>query len=304
MKNLPLVSVIMPAYNVSKVIAESIESVLSQSYRNWELIIINDGSSDDTLAVSKHFQGRDNRITLINLKHNVGAANARNTGLLRAKGELIAFLDSDDLWERGMLEIQVSFHLKTQVKISHTNFVWFNERGVVNRLISRLLYVISKKSGILYPHICYRNRINFSTVMLEKSLVEEVNYFDDIDTNEDYYLCIKIAKKRYNFGYINRKLAKYRILENSLSHQTDRFKRDRKKLISNVSQSDDNLNAGMMWKYYYGNYGLIHYRSKNYKLAILYYIKCIKCCPLHYISLLVLLHLALIKLKQGFNKVL
>jgi len=139
MENLPLVSVIMPAYNASKTIAESIESVLSQSYRNWELIIINDASTDNTSAVSKHFREKDSRIILVDLKHNVGVYNARNTGLLRAGGELIAFLDSDDLWERGMLETQVSFHLKTQVKISHTNFIWFNERGVVNRLISRSL---------------------------------------------------------------------------------------------------------------------------------------------------------------------
>ena len=303
MQDLPLVSVIMPAYNVSKVIAESIGSVLSQSYRNWELIVINDASTDNTLAVSEQCMRSDNRIILINLKHNVGAANARNTGLWKSKGELIAFLDSDDLWDRSKLEIQVFFHLKTQVKISHTNFIWFNERGVVNRLISRSLYALSRRDGILYPNICYRNPINFSTVMLEKSLIEEVNYFDDVDTTEDYHFCIKIAKKGHKFGYIHKKLAKYRILENSLSHQIDRCKKTRKRIISEVSNSDHNVNASKMWKYYYGNYGLIYYRLKNYKLAILYYTRCIRCYPLHYISLFVILHLALIKLKQVLNRV-
>ncbi|MBC6410515.1 MAG: glycosyltransferase family 2 protein [Ekhidna sp.] len=303
MENLPLVSVIMPAYNVSKVIAESIESVLSQSYRNWELVVINDGSTDNTLVICKHFQRRDNRIILINLKNNVGLCNARNTGLFRARGELVAFLDSDDLWEKSKLEIQVLFHLETKARISHTNFIWFNERGRLKRLIPRSLNVLSKKAGFLYPYICYRNRIGILTVMLERSLIQEVNYFDYSDTCEDYFLWIKIARKGYKFGYINKKLSRYRVSENSMLHQVDRFKRARKKVISEVSNSDNNLNASKMWKYYYGNYGLIYYRLKNYKLAILYYIKCIKYCPLHYISLFVLPHLVLIKLKQVLDRV-
>jgi len=139
--------------------------------------------------------------------------------------------------------------------------------------------------------------------MLEKSLVEEVNYFDDFRTQGDYRLWLKIAKRGYEFGYINKKLLKYRLSKNSLSQQMDIFRKDRKKIISEVSNSDDNINVSKMWKYYYGNYGLIYYRLKNYKLAILYYIRCIRCYPLHYISLFVLFHLFLIKLKQVLNRV-
>ena len=103
MSNENLVSVIMPAFNVEQYIAESVESVKKQSYQNWELIIINDGSTDDTRALAEKYSSNDQRIRCIS-KENEGVAVARNTGLAQAKGSYIAFLDADDLWHEDFLE--------------------------------------------------------------------------------------------------------------------------------------------------------------------------------------------------------
>ena len=104
MVNKPLVSIIMPAYNAEKTILESIESVLRQTYRNWELIVVNDGSKDSTSAVVLAI--RDERVRLIE-QENAGVANARNNGINNSTGEYIAFLDSDDLWVEEKLERQI-----------------------------------------------------------------------------------------------------------------------------------------------------------------------------------------------------
>ena len=123
MSSKPLVSIIMPAYNVEKTIKESIESVINQTYTNWELNIINDGSTDKTLEVINFF--KDDRIVLIEQK-NLGVANARNNGLKHSKGELVAFLDSDDLWCKEKLETQLKFMQKNELQFSYTQSYSFS----------------------------------------------------------------------------------------------------------------------------------------------------------------------------------
>ena len=104
-----LVSIIMPAYNAEKYIEEAIESVLKQTYRNWELIIVNDCSIDATEQIVKKYQEQDERIKFHSLTENHGVANARNTALQNAVGRYIAFLDSDDMWLPEKLEKQIGF---------------------------------------------------------------------------------------------------------------------------------------------------------------------------------------------------
>src|ERR1044071_7783966 len=102
----PLVSVIMPAYNAERYIAASVRSVLAQTYQNWELIIVDDGSTDGTAAVAKSFAEADGRVRYV-YQPNGRLGNARNTGIRHARGPLIAFLDSDDLWMERKLELQL-----------------------------------------------------------------------------------------------------------------------------------------------------------------------------------------------------
>lgn len=107
-----LVSIIMPAYNAEKYIEEAIQSVLKQTYTNWELIIVNDCSTDKTEQIIKKYQEQDQRIRLCSLIKNKGVANARNTAIKNAVGRYLAFLDSDDMWLPEKLEKQINFMKK------------------------------------------------------------------------------------------------------------------------------------------------------------------------------------------------
>ena len=117
-----LVSVITPAFNSGRFVAETISSVLSQTYQNWELIIVDDGSTDETVKIVKSFQEKDNRIQLFENESNKGSAFSRNLALRNAKGKWIAFLDSDDVWHPEKLEKQIKFMTENNCLFSYTNY--------------------------------------------------------------------------------------------------------------------------------------------------------------------------------------
>ena len=123
----PLVSVIMPAYNAERYIAESIQSVLDQSYGNWELVVVDDGSTDKTAETVQRFAAGDSRVNCI-FQQNSGQGKARNAGIENSSGSLIAFLDADDLWLREKLERQVQFLIDTKVDVVYSDVIIFYER--------------------------------------------------------------------------------------------------------------------------------------------------------------------------------
>ena len=123
-----LVSIIMPSYNTANYIGESINSVINQSYKNWELIIVDDCSTDNTDEVIKDFL-KDSRIKYLKNKENSGAAISRNKALRMAKGEWIAFLDSDDLWNHKKLEKQIKFMEQNKYNFSYTKYREIDEQG-------------------------------------------------------------------------------------------------------------------------------------------------------------------------------
>ena len=126
-----LVSIIMPSYNTAKFISETIDSVLMQTYTNWELIIVDDCSTDNTDEVVKSFLS-DDRIKYIKNEKNSGAAFSRNRALREANGKWIAFLDSDDLWHPEKLEKQIRFMEKNRCHFSYTNYIEIDEDGEPN----------------------------------------------------------------------------------------------------------------------------------------------------------------------------
>lgn len=117
-----MVSIIMSSYNAEKFIAESIESVLAHSYVEWELLITDDCSTDDSYAIAQRYAAQDGRIKAFRLEKNGGAAVARNYSLGRAAGRYVAFLDSDDLWKREKLEQQLAFMQKTNAAFTYTDY--------------------------------------------------------------------------------------------------------------------------------------------------------------------------------------
>lgn len=132
----PLVSIVMPAHNAADFIDDAIHSVLGQSYGNWELIVVDDHSTDKTVEVVKQF--KDKRVQVIALKRNGGAAKARNRGIREARGEYLAFLDADDLWQPDKLERQLAFMAKKDCAFSFASYVFADSKGRPNGKVVRV----------------------------------------------------------------------------------------------------------------------------------------------------------------------
>lgn len=195
-----LVSIIMPSYNTGKYIAESIKSVQAQTYKNWELIIVDDCSTDNTDEVVERFQ--DERIRYFKNGINSGAAVSRNRALREARGRWIAFLDSDDLWDSGKLEKQLNFMVENGYAFSYTNYIEINDK--------------SEATGVKVTgpkHITRRGMYNYCwpgclTVMYDANEVGLIQ-IEDIKKNNDYAMWLKVCKKA-ECHLLNEYLAKYR----------------------------------------------------------------------------------------------
>lgn len=296
------VSIIMPAFNAAKTIAESMESVLRQTFTEWELIVIDDGSTDETAEIVERFRRSEDRIFLLKLSKNGGLPNARNEGCKISSGEFIAFLDSDDVWLEDKLSVQVDFHARNpDIEISHTDFHPFNRNGVSKRPFKSLIDLKKNKQGDIYPQICYKNPIGVLTVMAKRGLLQEVNFFDaSLWTMEDQDLWIRIAKRGKKFGYIEDVLAYYRTSEGSITSKTGKYKKAYKKFINKVLMSE-NVDTSLMWRYYYRHFGTVYFKKSQYGLSRLYFLKSIKLVPFDYIALSTYVYLFFVMLKGSFK---
>lgn len=203
-----LVSVIMPSWNTEKYIAESIESVLQQSYKHLELIIIDDCSSDNTDQIVSGF--KDNRIKYFKNLSNMGAALTRNYGIRKAQGEWIAFLDSDDLWMPQKLEKQIEFMNKNNVVFSYHNYEKIDEESKPLKIRVTGPKVVTQKK--MY-HYGYPGCLTFMYSAKEFGEIQ----IKDIKKNNDYAILLKLCK-RANCYLLDENLAKYRIRKKSISH--------------------------------------------------------------------------------------
>lgn len=204
-----LVSIIMPSYNTAKYILDSINSVLSQTYRNFELIIVDDCSTDNTDEAVKPFLS-DNRIRYLKNEKNSGAAVSRNYALREAKGKWIAFLDSDDLWEKDKLEKQISFMEKNGYKFSYTDYIEIDENSEPLGVTVTGPKVISKTKMFDY---CWMGCL---TVMYDAEAVGLIQ-IEDIKKNNDYAMWLKVCKNADCF-LLDEKLASYRKRKGSISN--------------------------------------------------------------------------------------
>lgn len=195
-----LVSVIMPSYNTDKFIKQSIESVIDQTYKNWELIIVDDCSTDNTDNVVASIS--DDRIIYLKNKVNSGAAVSRNRALREAKGRWIAFLDSDDLWSSDKLEKQIKFMEDNDYHFSYTNYEEINEDGKLTGVMVTGPKKITKTGMYNY---CWPGCL---TVMYDAQVVGLIQ-IEDIKKNNDYAMWLKVCKK-VNCYLLNEELAYYR----------------------------------------------------------------------------------------------
>lgn len=208
-----LVSIITPSYNSKKFISQTIESVQAQTYQNWEMIIVDDNSSDDSINIIESYISTDKRIKLIKLKKNSGAAVARNKAIQIALGQYIAFLDSDDLWLPEKLEQQITFMKKNKIDFSFTAYELINENGKPLNIS-----VDSKQVGSFSYHDMLRKKatLGCSTVILWRSAFSDLN-MPLLRTGQDYALWLKLLKSGKKAFIVSTILTKYRITPNSIS---------------------------------------------------------------------------------------
>lgn len=209
-KSLGLVSIVMPAYNSSNFIEKSIASVLAQSYCDWELIIVDDNSSDDTVDKSRALADADERIRVFVNARNFGAAYSRNRALREVRGEWVAFLDSDDLWMPEKLEEQLNFMINHDCAFSYAEYVTIDESG---KLLGKRYSGPSciSKSGM--RKYCWPGCL---TVMFDR---RKVGLFQiaDLKKHNDYAMWLKVAE-RAECLLLPKVLGEYRVRKTSVSH--------------------------------------------------------------------------------------
>jgi len=204
-----LVTIITPCYNSADFVRLTINSVLEQTYTNWELIVIDDKSSDDTCKVIEEYVQRNNQIRLIKLAKNGGVANARNVGLDEAKGRYVAFLDSDDIWMKEKLATQVAIMEEQSLPMTFCAYNRIDEAGAI---ISRKIEV---PQSVSYRKLLSHNVIIFSTSLTLKTVIGTTR-FKKVG-HEDWIFWLDIFKKPF-IGYgINEPLVLYRIRQGSVS---------------------------------------------------------------------------------------
>ncbi|MBA87555.1 MAG: glycosyl transferase [Euryarchaeota archaeon] len=184
----PIFSIIIPTYNSSDFINIAINSVLDQSFKKWELIIIDDNSTDDTLKIIKKYTSSNSNIKIIKLPFNVGAANARNFGIKKAKGRFIAFLDSDDYWVPNKLAIQYEFFKKnSDYKILCSNYIV--KKNSMKNIGKKVIF----KKNLNFKDIICSNSICTSSAVYDTKFVNKV-YMPNLKRRQDWGLWMKILK--------------------------------------------------------------------------------------------------------------
>ena len=205
-----MISIVMPAFNASETILKSIESVTSQSYKEWELIIIDDCSTDDTAEIVLPLSEQDPRLIYLKNETNRGVAHSRNNGIKKARGEWIAFLDSDDLWGNTKLEKQLAFMKAKKAKISYTATAYINSEG------KRSNYVLQAKEKLTFRDLLKSNLMSCSSVMVSRDIMQNFPETDEM-IHEDYVVWLNILQgENYAYG-LNEPLLIYRLSASSKS---------------------------------------------------------------------------------------
>ncbi|EPT9256083.1 glycosyltransferase family 2 protein [Vibrio alginolyticus] len=197
-----LVSVIMPTYNSTGTVVESIQSVLSQTYKNWELIIVDDRSTDNTWQVIQTYADKYDNIRVYQNKENLGAGASRNFAIKKAKGRFIAFLDSDDLWTEDKLAEQIPFMLENNYPLTYTHYSRFTSEEELS--------VVTAPEYTTYKKLMYSNVIGCLTAVYDTRALGK-RYMPLIRKRQDMGLWLDILKDTPKAYCLPKPLAKYRM---------------------------------------------------------------------------------------------
>ncbi len=249
----PRVSVIIPAFNYGHFLPEALDSVLAQSFQDFEIIVVDDGSTDTTQeAVSAYIKKNPKRIRYF-YQDNKGPAAARNKGIREARGEYIAFLDADDLWLPKKLDLQIDrFQNNPNCGLVYTGYYLMNECGAIQGIYS--MQPVPKE--IIKKRILLTNPMaGTPTIMVRKSCFEKVGYFDeDLVSAEDWDMWLRIIRK-YDFAHVREPLVKVRLHKESQSFFGEKNLRNGlrvlDKLFSDASLRKDRLLRRRCYAYRY-----------------------------------------------------
>ena len=221
-KKKPLVSVIIPLYNAEKYISETIESVINQTYENWELLVVDDCSTDNSREIVKSFKQKDSRIRLIESEINFGGpARPRNIGIDNSQGEYIAFLDADDVWLKNKLEIQLNLLIENNnFDLLDANAYTIDEKskklGVLRiKKVYKILKYFFKKKNILI----LSNFVNINTILMKNQNLPRFKEDKNLIAIEDWMFWIENLQEGKKIYLCDEYLINYRIVSNSISNR-------------------------------------------------------------------------------------
>lgn len=250
-----LVSIIMPSWNTGRFIAESIQSVIDQTYQNWELLIVDDCSTDKTDEVVANFH--DERVKYFKNEKNSGAALTRNRAIREARGEWIAFLDSDDLWTPEKLEKMIAFMTGNNYSFAYHEYVKIGEESQPLNIYVSGPEVISKRKMYNYG---YPGCLTFMYSAKKMGLIQ----IKDIKKNNDYAILLQLCKKD-NCYLLKENMAKYRIRNKSISH--DKITKKLKSHYDLFHFCDEKTTPLAVW---YACWNMFYgcFKKKNYEKRI------------------------------------
>lgn len=195
------ISIVLPTYNRARIIGKAIESVLNQTYPYFELLIIDDGSSDDTERVVASYQ--DERIKYHKMPQNGGQSKARNYGMQQAQYDYIAFEDSDDLWRPTKLELQMQMmEADAELGFVYHKFLYDLGEGRSITMPDEKV-AVEKKNGDIYAQLLWDNLVGMPTLLMKKECLERIGYMDEtLQCLEDYDFALRLGK-HYKAGFVN-----------------------------------------------------------------------------------------------------
>ncbi len=240
----PKVQVVIPVYNAAKYLRRCLDSLIAQTYPYWEAIVIDDASKDESAEIVKEYMEKDTRIVFFSLEKNQGVSNVRNFALEKLSGKYTAFLDSDDFWEKDMLDVMVSKAESEDIDVVQCRFFYDYPGGkqvlpkgafdkdtkITKSQIKKIYYKMA--TGINMNHVCMK--------LIRTELINDLRFDTSLKTAEDLQFCVKLFSGVESYCFINRAFYHYCRNEESL---TGKGLSGKEKLKANRSVTSDLLSA-------------------------------------------------------------
>ena len=280
MKPNMLVSVVTATYNMAKYVVLAVESVLQQTYPNIEIIVVNDGSEDNTTEVMDKFRS-DQRVKYLPQKENKGQTVAKNIGINASKGKFVAFVDADNLWKPDKLEKQLPLFDKSErTGVVYSDAEYIDGDGKILPYIKRDYY-----SGNITENLLLHNFINFNSAVIKRECINQIGIFDEsLSMGIDWDLWLRISTK-YEFAFLDYKTYCYRIWPNQMSHNKLMRLQNAEKIVEKFLKKHQSLVSSRIvnkcWAHIYADYGFTHAQQGEKIKALKYYIKSISKQPRH-----------------------